>query len=250
MANAVKMIFAILGFVATTGSAQADIVGATGLNEVIGVQELLSLNPSFGGNFELRHSFGQYWWSPDSTGMPYYYQGASIDGLNGSALAAAPVSAGTPIGPGTSFVPFMPLYNQTAGYYTSTQQSCTWIFCGPATTSVYGFINIAQAYTGDHLYVPAEFPGAGHTDYGYFDVAVSWTALSVPLSYTLNGYAFDTSGAPIAAGASLTSAVPEPSTWAMMLLGFAGLGFMAYRRPKLLPGGLVPAFRSSLCQRS
>jgi PEP-CTERM motif len=26
------------------------------------------------------------------------------------------------------------------------------------------------------------------------------------------------------------SAVPEPSTWAMMLLGFAGLGFMAYRR--------------------
>lgn len=28
----------------------------------------------------------------------------------------------------------------------------------------------------------------------------------------------------------LASAVPEPSTWAMMLLGFAGLGFMAYRR--------------------
>jgi hypothetical protein len=25
-------------------------------------------------------------------------------------------------------------------------------------------------------------------------------------------------------------AVPEPSTWAMMLIGFAGLGFMAYRR--------------------
>lgn len=25
-------------------------------------------------------------------------------------------------------------------------------------------------------------------------------------------------------------AVPEPSTWAMMLLGFAGIGFMAYRR--------------------
>ena len=26
------------------------------------------------------------------------------------------------------------------------------------------------------------------------------------------------------------SVVPEPSTWAMMLLGFAGLGFAAYRR--------------------
>ena len=30
-------------------------------------------------------------------------------------------------------------------------------------------------------------------------------------------------------------AVPEPSTWAMMLIGFAGLGFMAYRRR----GGMV-----------
>ena len=28
----------------------------------------------------------------------------------------------------------------------------------------------------------------------------------------------------------VTSAVPEPSTWAMMILGFFGLGFMAYRR--------------------
>jgi hypothetical protein len=26
------------------------------------------------------------------------------------------------------------------------------------------------------------------------------------------------------------SAVPEPSTWAMMILGFIGVGFMAYRR--------------------
>jgi hypothetical protein len=26
------------------------------------------------------------------------------------------------------------------------------------------------------------------------------------------------------------AAVPEPSTWAMMILGFAGVAFMAYRR--------------------
>jgi hypothetical protein len=30
--------------------------------------------------------------------------------------------------------------------------------------------------------------------------------------------------------ATVASAVPEPSTWAMMILGFAGVGFMAYRR--------------------
>jgi hypothetical protein len=33
-------------------------------------------------------------------------------------------------------------------------------------------------------------------------------------------------------GFSLASSVPEPSTWAMLLIGFAGIGFMAYRRRK------------------
>jgi hypothetical protein len=28
----------------------------------------------------------------------------------------------------------------------------------------------------------------------------------------------------------LADAVPEPSTWAMMILGFCGLGYLAYRR--------------------
>jgi hypothetical protein len=39
-------------------------------------------------------------------------------------------------------------------------------------------------------------------------------------------------------GGTLTAAVPEPSTWAMMILGFAGIGFMAYRRKSS-----GPAFR-------
>jgi hypothetical protein len=37
---------------------------------------------------------------------------------------------------------------------------------------------------------------------------------------------------------TISSAVPEPSTWAMMILGFGGIGFMAYRRkskPALMP---------------
>jgi hypothetical protein len=33
-------------------------------------------------------------------------------------------------------------------------------------------------------------------------------------------------------GVSVTGGVPEPSTWAMIGLGFAGLGFAAYRRKK------------------
>jgi hypothetical protein len=31
-------------------------------------------------------------------------------------------------------------------------------------------------------------------------------------------------------GTLTISAVPEPSTWAMMILGFIGVGFVAYRR--------------------
>ena len=47
-------------------------------------------------------------------------------------------------------------------------------------------------------------------------------------------------------GLSLTdspevAAVPEPSTWAMMVLGFAGVGFLSYRRTRR-NGGLTLRF--------
>jgi hypothetical protein len=38
----------------------------------------------------------------------------------------------------------------------------------------------------------------------------------------------------IYAKSGVVAAVPEPSTWAMMILGFAGVGFMAYRRKSKL----------------
>jgi len=33
-------------------------------------------------------------------------------------------------------------------------------------------------------------------------------------------------------GSVITSGVPEPSTWAMMVLGFMGLGYAAFRQRK------------------
>jgi PEP-CTERM motif len=36
------------------------------------------------------------------------------------------------------------------------------------------------------------------------------------------------------------STVPEPSTWAMMLLGFAGLGYASYRRARAGRATLAP----------
>jgi hypothetical protein len=37
-------------------------------------------------------------------------------------------------------------------------------------------------------------------------------------------------GDPVELTGVITAAVPEPSTWAMMILGFCGIGFMTYRR--------------------
>jgi hypothetical protein len=42
-------------------------------------------------------------------------------------------------------------------------------------------------------------------------------------------------------GLTATPAVPEPSTWAMLLIGFAGIGFTAYRTKR----SLVPSATSS-----
>lgn len=63
------------------------------------------------------------------------------------------------------------------------------------------------------------------------------------LSGTSGVIAFDDGGSPADADYDdlvvrfNVSAVPEPTTWAMMLLGFAGIGLLAYRRrPKLALG--------------
>jgi hypothetical protein len=66
------------------------------------------------------------------------------------------------------------------------------------------------------------------------------TSLTTPFSYTLNTqYNYDNANsfqygaddlALLSTTVTLSGVLPEPSTWAMMFLGFAGIGFMAYRR--------------------
>jgi PEP-CTERM motif len=66
-------------------------------------------------------------------------------------------------------------------------------------------------------------------------------SISTPFNYTIvptdHQFAYFQSPADGVIYGNLTTldvtvegAVPEPSTWAMMILGFAGIGFMAYRR--------------------
>ena len=51
----------------------------------------------------------------------------------------------------------------------------------------------------------------------------SSTLSDVSISFGTNGFSVP---------ADPVVAVPEPSTWAMMILGFFGVGFMAYRRKR------------------
>jgi len=60
--------------------------------------------------------------------------------------------------------------------------------------------------------------GNGTIQFSGLITSISWTT---PVAEDWYGFAVGTAG---------VSAVPEPSTWAMMILGFMGVGFMAYRR--------------------
>jgi hypothetical protein len=48
----------------------------------------------------------------------------------------------------------------------------------------------------------------------------------------VTGLTFVTNGSFTGTMTPLTASVPEPSTWTMMLIGFAGVGFAAYRRTR------------------
>ena len=56
-------------------------------------------------------------------------------------------------------------------------------------------------------------------------------AVAHPSSYSLSLFP-GANGQAFGYGQVFSSGVPEPSTWAMMIVGFAGLGFAGYRRAK------------------
>jgi hypothetical protein len=58
--------------------------------------------------------------------------------------------------------------------------------------------------------------------FGNTNTAPSFALGTFLLANVLDGPLVDT--------LTISAAVPEPSTWAMLLIGFAGIGFMTYRR--------------------
>jgi hypothetical protein len=83
----------------------------------------------------------------------------------------------------------------------------------------------AVSYTGDQLALTGAKDNGDQqsgSSNGLFDFSFQAPVTSVTFTSSQNSLEV----------ASVSSAVPEPSTWAMMLIGFAGLGYAAYRKTK------------------
>jgi hypothetical protein len=81
----------------------------------------------------------------------------------------------------------------------------------PQTVATYGIMATTGTGTNEIVYLIGEDSNGDV----FFHVQAS------PYSYVTDYGTFST---------TVVAGVPEPSTWAMMILGFCGLGFMAYRR--------------------
>ncbi len=80
-----------------------------------------------------------------------------------------------------------------------------------------------------NLYGTANF-NTDRLDAQSFDVSNLGTLTSIVFAESNGGAYGEPFLSAITADTAVASAVPEPSTWAMMILGFAGIGVMAYRR--------------------
>ena len=100
----------------------------------------------------------------------------------------------------------------------------------------YFFVPQVQLDTGDFLWLSAAKPidATGITfPVGFADLQ-SWTRdAALEPDWLRVGTDIVGAGAFNASFSLSGSTIPEPSTWAMMLLGFAGLGFAGYRRAKM-----------------
>jgi outer membrane lipase/esterase len=120
------------------------------------------------------------------------------------------------------------------------------VVAGPAGSSALGSflanqmnLALAAALNGDagvsifDIYGLGTAIGLNPSAYGFTDAANACGAVA---GANCSNYVFwdgihpTTAADRVIADAFVAQAVPEPSTWAMMILGFAGVGFMVYRR--------------------
>lgn len=117
-------------------------------------------------------------------------------------IAAAPGSV-------TSFFTFMESFPSFATFAVTTSD---------------GTITLEQLLTGGGSTVIKSVSGSG------FALELKTGLLAANTSYRFSYRANLPSGGNVSGTGTFTRAVPEPATWALMLLGFGGIGFAMRRR--------------------
>jgi hypothetical protein len=148
---------------------------------------------------------------------------------------------------------------QNGGEFVNTGGHTTFAFNLNPTSSLTNISQISGLTTGFTFQTPV--PGSyADPAFGPFNYGIECTSgcpnggtnppvppSSGPLNFNIsgvttadftavNGFVFaadligPSGGTGAVAGDPLIASVPEPSTWAMMILGFLGVGFLAYRR--------------------
>jgi hypothetical protein len=156
----------------------------------------------------------------------------------GSGISGSGTLTATDEGAGTYFITdgTGTVNDTTYGSFAVTFGACTYGSNCTLTNTDGGGANL----TYDNLLFPANSigsqldgngvvllpgpPGSGTTAIGI------WDSPSQSF-YSYSGVGFENLTTPFNV---VAAAAPEPSTWAMMLLGFLGLGFMAYRKKSAL----------------
>ena len=128
-----------------------------------------------------------------------------------TALNSAYVYFGNPIG-GGSFADPDPGNLQSTGNYATSPDLRVYVNGFDGQSSPNSGETFAQ-FVADH--------GAAGISYITLDVDGGFSSTQQALinNFTVNGDVL-----------AVTAAIPEASTWAMMMLGFCGVGFMAYRK--------------------
>jgi hypothetical protein len=105
-------------------------------------------------------------------------------------------------------------------------------FATSGTGNEVGFVNYPQGGES-YFIVPADYHSGDPLSDSLTFANTTLGGLGLaPGSYT---YTFGTNDSFVIDIPGQVAAVPEPATWAMMILGFFGVGFMAYRRKQAEP---------------
>ena len=141
----------------------------------------------------------------------------------------------TPLGDATNYMAVLGGGSEKIAF--SSQMNSLGLYWGSVDT--YNFLEFFNGNTSVAMISgidvqPPMLANGGQTDYasnGYVVIGALPFFDSVVVSSSANSFEFDNVLAGVGT-TQFTAGVPEPSTWAMLLVGFAGLGYAGFRRSK------------------